>query len=126
MYQMNFEDMEFEDVFDGIWACGSLIHIPKNEMPEILGRIHDALCSDGILYISVKKEIQKDSSGERYFAIILLGRKSTAMLEKTGLFEILEVWETDDVRIQPPGYGVGESAGKKMLGAVSEKGGSGC
>ena len=28
--QMNFEDMEFEDVFDGIWACGSLIHIPKN------------------------------------------------------------------------------------------------
>ena len=44
--QMNFEDMEFENVFDGIWACGSLIHIPKNEMPEILGRIHDALCSD--------------------------------------------------------------------------------
>ena len=27
---------------------------------------------------------------------------------------------------QPPGYGVGESAGKKTLGAVSEKGGSGC
>lgn len=26
----------------------------------------------------------------------------TAMLEKTGLFEILEVWETDDVRSSHP------------------------
>ena len=99
--QMNFEDMEFEDVFDGIWACGSLIHIPKNEMPEILGRIHDALCSNGILYISVKKGDTEGFRGERYFCDYT-AESLTAMLEKTGLFEILEVWETDDVRSSHP------------------------
>ena len=99
--QMNFEDMEFENVFDGIWACGSLIHIPKNEMPEILGRIHDALCSDGILYISVKKGDTEGFRGERYFCDYT-AESLTAMLEKTGLFEILEVWETDDVRSSHP------------------------
>ena len=99
--QMNFEDMEFEDVFDGIWACGSLIHIPKNEMPEILGRIHDALCNDGILYISVKKGDTEGFRGERYFCDYT-AESLTAMLEKTGLFEILEVWETDDVRSSHP------------------------
>ena len=47
--QMTFDEMEFEDVFDGIWACGALVHVPKNEMPEILGRLHDALCHHGVL-----------------------------------------------------------------------------
>ena len=33
--QMKYEDMEFDDVFDGIWACGAMIHIPKDEMRAI-------------------------------------------------------------------------------------------
>lgn len=99
--QMTYDEMEFEDVFDGIWACGSLIHVPKNEMPEILGRLADALCAHGILYISVKKGDYEGFRGERYFCDYTAD-SLTAMIEKTGLFEILKVWETDDVRSSHP------------------------
>ena len=27
--QMTFEQMDFDNVFDGIWACASLLHTPK-------------------------------------------------------------------------------------------------
>ena len=37
--QMTYEDMEFDDVFDGIWASASLIHVPKDEMPPLLDKL---------------------------------------------------------------------------------------
>lgn len=99
--QMTYEDMEFEDVFDGIWACNSLIHVPKNEMPEILCRICDALCSHGVLYLSVEKGDFEGFRGERYFCDYTM-ESLTAMVERTGLFEIIKVWETEDVRANHP------------------------
>ena len=98
--QMSFEDMEFEDVFDGIWACGSLIHVPKNEMPEILGRIGDALVAGGVLYLSVKKGSFEGIRGER-FICEYTEESLKAMVEKTGLFSVVKLWETEDVR---PGH----------------------
>ena len=95
--QMFYEDMEFEDVFDGIWACGALVHVPKNEMPEILGRIHDALCSRGVLYMSVRKGEFEGFRGERYFTDYTMD-SLISMISKTGLFDIIKTWETDDVR----------------------------
>ncbi len=95
--QMFYEDMEFEDVFDVIWACGALVHVPKNEMPEILGRIHDALCSRGVLYMSVRKGEFEGFRGERYFTDYTMD-SLISMISKTGLFDIIKTWETDDVR----------------------------
>jgi cyclopropane fatty-acyl-phospholipid synthase-like methyltransferase len=94
---MAYEDMEFEDVFDGIWACGALVHVPKNEMPEILGRIHDALCTHGVLYMSVKKGEFEGFRGERYFTDYTVD-SLVSMMSRTGLFEILKTWETEDAR----------------------------
>lgn len=99
--QITYEDMEFEDVFDGIWACNSLIHVPKNEMPEILCRICDALCSRGVLYLSVEKGDFEGFRGERYFCDYTM-ESLTAMVERTGLFEIIKTWETEDVRASHP------------------------
>src|SRR4051794_36327791 len=33
---LRFQDMEFREEFDGIWACASLLHIPKGEMIDVL------------------------------------------------------------------------------------------
>lgn len=95
--EMTYEDMEFEDVFDGIWACGSLIHVPKSEMKAILSKLADALCAHGVLYMSVKKGDYEGFRGERYFSDYTEDSLK-AMIEKTGLFEIIRIWESDDVR----------------------------
>ncbi len=99
--QMTFDEMEFEDVFDGIWACGALVHVPKNEMPEILGRLHDALCHQGVLYMSVKKGDFEGFRGERYFTDYTAD-SLTSLVSRTGLFEIVKTWETEDARSGHP------------------------
>ena len=52
--QMTFEQMDFDNVFDGIWACASLLHIPKKELSDILTKIARALNDKGILYMSFR------------------------------------------------------------------------
>lgn len=99
--QMTYDDMEFEDVFDGIWACGSLLHVPKGEMEGVLVRLADALCDRGVLYISVQKGDFEGFRGERYFSDYTEDSLK-AMLNKTGLFEIIRIWETEDVRSTHP------------------------
>jgi SAM-dependent methyltransferase len=49
-----FQEIDWEDRFDGIWACASLLHVPMAELPEVLGRLGRALKSDGVLYASFK------------------------------------------------------------------------
>lgn len=95
--QMTYEELEFEDVFEGIWACGSLLHVPKSEMKEILGRLSNALCARGILYMSVRKGDFEGFRGERYFSDYTEDSLE-AMIEKTGCFEVIKIWETRDVR----------------------------
>lgn len=99
--QMTYEEMEFEDVFDGIWACGSLIHVPKGEMEAILIKLCDALCAHGVLYMSVRKGDFEGFRGERYFSDYTEDSLK-AMVDKTGLFDILKMWESDDVRSSHP------------------------
>ena len=41
--QMRFQDMHWRDEFDGIWACASLLHVPKSEMDGVMEKIICAL-----------------------------------------------------------------------------------
>lgn len=59
---MYFQDLNFDNEFDGVWACASLLHVEKGELPDILVKITKALKGGGILYVSFK---YGDFSGER-------------------------------------------------------------
>ena len=69
--------------------------------PEILGRLHDALCDKGVLYMSVRKGDFEGFRGERYFTDYTAD-SLISMISRTGLFEIIKTWETDDVRSSHP------------------------
>jgi SAM-dependent methyltransferase len=92
-----FQDVEWQDRFDGIWACASLLHVPMAELPEVLGRLGRALKSDGVLYVSFKY-----GAGEREHG----GRRFTDLDEEglAGLVEavparvVRETWVTGDRR----------------------------
>lgn len=95
------EEMEFSEVFNGVWACGSLIHIPKKELPVVLQKISDALKPEGVLYLSFKLGDFEGFRGERYFSDYTKEAVEKAVV-KTGLFQIVKVWETKDVRSSHP------------------------
>ncbi|MGI5947586.1 MAG: class I SAM-dependent methyltransferase [Lachnospiraceae bacterium] len=99
--QMKYEDMEFDDVFDGIWACGAFVHIPKDEMPAILKKTAAALQEQGILYLSVRLGNFEGFRGERYFSDYT-ETEIRDLLEDTGKFTIEKLWITADVRSNHP------------------------
>lgn len=48
------QDIPYIADFDAVWACASLLHLEKGELPEVLGRIKHALVADGILFATVQ------------------------------------------------------------------------
>lgn len=51
---MNFEELKDINTYDGIWACSSILHIEKENLPGILNKMINALKFNGIIYTSFK------------------------------------------------------------------------
>ena len=52
--QLRFDQMNFENEFDGIWACASLLHVPETALKNVLELCLQALRSTGVIYASFK------------------------------------------------------------------------
>ncbi|MDL2397642.1 class I SAM-dependent DNA methyltransferase [Rhizobium mayense] len=69
-----FEGLEDHQVYDGIWAEASLLHVRRSDLPEIFGRIHKALKNDGIFHASFKAgEAEDYDSFGRYYNYLSAG-----------------------------------------------------
>jgi len=55
------------DTYDGIWACASLLHVPKERLTELFCKLYNALKADGILYVSFKYGENEEIRNGRYF-----------------------------------------------------------
>jgi SAM-dependent methyltransferase len=51
---MLFAELSERDAYDGVWASACLLHVPRDELAGILGRIRRALKPDGAFYASFK------------------------------------------------------------------------
>ena len=52
--QSTFDDLTDTSKYDGVWANFSLLHAPREKLPENLRAIHRALRSGGIFHIGMK------------------------------------------------------------------------
>lgn len=93
--QMKYEDMEFDGVFDGIWGCAALVHVPGDELEGILDRIIDALCRGGILFLSFREGDFEGFQGEQYFCDYSQ-QELERILRETGRLDVQRIWLTDD------------------------------
>lgn len=91
-----FEELDDENIYDGIWACASLLHVPKESMGEVLYRLKLALKDGGILYASFKYGDGEKIVNERLFNYF--NEQSLRMLMRENGFEVLELFVTQDVR----------------------------
>lgn len=95
--QMTYDEMEFDDVFDGIWACAALVHLTDDEIREIMKKLIQALKADGILYFSVHKGDRDGIYNGRYFRDYTRKELSDLMEEFPEL-ELINMWTTQDAR----------------------------
>jgi SAM-dependent methyltransferase len=92
-----FQAVDWEDRFDGIWACASLLHVPMAELPDVLRRLGRALKADGVLYASFKYGAGEREHGGRRFTD-LDERGLASLVEAVPGLAVLETWVTGDRR----------------------------
>ncbi|MHC2334857.1 class I SAM-dependent methyltransferase [Bradyrhizobium sp. USDA 4454] len=51
---MLFDELRDHEAYDGVWASACLLHVPRDELAGVLGRIHRALKPGGLFYASYK------------------------------------------------------------------------
>lgn len=49
-----FDDIEGDEIYAGVWANFSLLHAPREKLPDYLGALHRALLPGGVLHIGMK------------------------------------------------------------------------
>lgn len=65
---MTFNELDAVEAYDGIYACASLTHARRNELPSILAKIRAALVDGGVVWASFKTGAQEDEDSlGRYY-----------------------------------------------------------
>jgi len=65
---LRFQQLEFHEEFDGIWACASFLHVPKHEMKGVIRRLSRALKPGGLMYASfIESEDERISNDGRLY-----------------------------------------------------------
>lgn len=95
--QMLFQELHAKEKYDGIWACASILHVEKNELPDILQRMYNALKTDGTIYVSFKYGDFEGERNGRYFSDFTEESFSKLVKRVHGLI-IEKMWITGDVR----------------------------
>lgn len=93
---MQFQEIDFVDEFDGIWASASLLHVPSSEIEEVLNRLKICLKDNGILYSSFKYGDFEGYRNGRYFND-LTEDTAKELFEKLDL-KVIKTWITSDAR----------------------------
>lgn len=96
-----FEDPSDIEAYDGIWACASILHLPKEELRNVFAKIAWALKPGGILYTSFKYGTFEGERNGRYFTDFTEETFAEFMAGNNTLINI-ETWTSADVR---PGRG---------------------
>ena len=99
--QKLFQELDEKEKYDGIWACASILHLPKKHLREVWENMYAALKSEGWIYASFKYgEFEGERNG-RYFTDFTTDTFKDFIHDMHGL-KIEEQWITGDVR---PGRG---------------------
>lgn len=92
-----FQQLNCTNMYDGIWCCASLLHVPKVELPQVFLKLQNALKPNGVLYVSFKYGTQERVHNGREFTD-LNEDGLTALITHHTEFKILKQWQTVDQR----------------------------
>ena len=98
---MLFQNLDEKEAYDGIWACSSILHVPANELRDIIKKMANALRAHGIIYTSFKYGTFEGERNGRYFTD-MTEETFAKLIQDMDELKIEEQWITSDVR---PGRG---------------------
>lgn len=93
----SFYDIDESEVYDGIWACASLLHCERERLVEVLQKLVTALKPRGVVYMSFKYGDSDREKDGRYFTD-LNEEQAVGVLAQLDSVELLRQWVTEDQR----------------------------
>lgn len=94
---MFFQELEEVKKYDGIWACSSILHLPINELADVMRKMVVALKDNGIIYTSFKYGTYVGQRNGRFFTD-MTEETFAEFLDGIDDLKIEEQWVTSDVR----------------------------
>lgn len=95
--KMLFQELDEQEKYNGIWACASILHLSKNELPDVLQKMCRALKNNGIIYTSFKYGTFEGERNGRYFTDLTEDSFRILLRSVRGL-SVEKLWLTGDVR----------------------------
>lgn len=80
-----FQDYQPEGMFDGIWACASLLHVPSAEMSTIVEKLVQHMNLGGVFYISFKYGEYEGMRNGRFFNDMTEAKLATVLKDVKNL-----------------------------------------
>ena len=99
---LRLEDMDFDDVFDGVWACAVIGHFTPKEVKKAMKKVIRSLKEGGIMYFSVRKGDRDGQYNGRYFCDYSK-RTLEDLVESLRNVELMDIWITEDIRKESEG-----------------------
>lgn len=96
-----FQELDAQEKYDGIWACSSILHLPKDELKVVLQKMADALKKNGIIYTSFKYGDFEGERNGRFFTDFTI-ETFKDFVQDIDQLQMIDDWITGDVR---PGRG---------------------
>jgi len=94
---MLFSDFEADAKYDGIWACSSILHLPKEELKTVFVKMMKAVRPRGYIYTSFKYGEFEGYRKDRYFIDFTI-ESFQEFVKCFPEIKIIEEWVSADVR----------------------------
>ena len=94
---MRFNEITRQGEFDAVWACASLLHVPRAELSGSISALIGSLKPDGVMYCSFKLGDEERESGGRFFTD-MTDTSFRALMSDIRPDVQIETWITEDQR----------------------------
>ena len=94
---MRFEELSAQSIYDGIWACSSILHVPSRQLLALLAKMAAALKPGGVVYTSFKLGEFEGVRNGRYFSDFTL-ESFARLLERVPALRGEGHWVSGDAR----------------------------
>ena len=97
--QMLFEELNEIELYDGVWACASILHVAKSQLPDVIRKIANATKSEGTVYMSFKYGDFEGVKNGRFFTY-LTEESFEEIIETIPELTVDKLWISSDVRVE--------------------------
>ena len=92
-----FYEIDEHEIYDGVWACASLLHCERDRLAEIIGKLRTALKPNGVIYMSFKYgDSDREKDGREFTD--LNEQQAQELLAQFDQVSLVQQWITVDKR----------------------------